>query len=134
MGAERLDQAVLFEVGGAGARKMSARISASAFALQLAQLAQHLPRGVRVAVQQLHASGGERHAEQRLRHRVVELLGETCALACGGEVGGAPTEVVLQPDLLPEVPDDAVRTSVLASPRHPRPRASRPARGGGRCR
>ena len=84
-------------------------------ALQLPQLAQHLARGGRVAVhEQLHAAGGEGHAEQRLGHRVVELLGQAGPLLGRAEVGRLPPQVVLEADLVAQVAHDAVRAAERA--------------------
>ena len=112
-------------------------------ALQLPQLAQHLARGGRVALhQQLDAAGGQGHAEQRLGHRVVELLGQPCPLLCRAQVGRLSPQVVLQPDLVAQVAHDAVRAAKRAVAhirdgaqldRHRQPVATRAGRSGCVC-
>ena len=111
VGPDRLDQAVLLQVGGPQLEDERPHLG-ERLALQLPQLTQHLARGGRVAVhEQLDAAGGEGHAEQRLGHRVVELLGQPCPLLGRAQVRGLPPQVVLQADLVPQVAHDAVRAA-----------------------
>ena len=51
--------------------------------------------------------GGDVHAEQRLGHRVMELLGEVRSLATGGQLGGLLPDLPLQPQSLAHLPDGA---------------------------
>ena len=106
--------------------KMSARISASASRSSSRSSPSIWPRRRRVALhQQLHAARREGHAEQRLGHRVVQLLGELGALLRRCQVGGLAPQVILEADLVAQVADDAVGAAEgCRRPRRP-PHAAR---------
>ena len=103
VGLERAHEAVLLQVPGPQLEDQRPHLG-EGLALQLAQLGQLLAGRVRVAVQQhLDRAGHERHREQRLRDRVVQLPGEVRALLAGGQLAGLSAKLALEPGLVADV-------------------------------
>ena len=97
MRPQRLDQAVLLDVAGPELEDQRPHLG-QRVALELAQRDELLGHLRRVLVEQeLDRARQERHREQRLGHRVVELAGEVRALLGRGELRGLAPEAALQP-------------------------------------
>ena len=109
MGLDRADEPVLLEVAGAELEDQRAHLG-ERLALELAQLGELGPRRIGVAVEEhLHRARHERHREQRLGHRVVQLAGQMRALLAGGELAGLLAQAALEPVAVGHVAGRAVR-------------------------
>ena len=100
---QRAGEPVLLEVAGTQLEDQRAHLG-ERLALEVAQLAELASGGVRVAVeQQLDRARHERHREQRLGHRVVQLAGEVGPLLAGRQLAGLAAQVALEPVALAHV-------------------------------
>ena len=93
VGLEGTDQPVLLEVAGPQLEDERPHLG-EGLALEVAQLAELRPRRGRVAVEQ-HLDGArhERHREQRLGDRVVQLARQVRPLLARGQLAGLATQL-----------------------------------------
>ena len=90
-------------------------------ALELAQLREARLGGLGVAGKlELDAAADERHREERLGHRVVQLAGEVRPLGRGGELGSLAAQVALESLALGHVARGPVRSDEHAGAEHAR--------------
>ena len=113
--------------------KISARISASASRWSSRSWTSWSRRGVRVRLEQ-HLDGArhERHREQRLGDRVVQLAGEVGALLAGRQLPGLAPQLALEADLVAHVARGALDPGEPAVAVGRRRRGRRPGSAGRR--
>ena len=114
VGPQGMDQAVLLEAARPQLEDQCPHLG-QGIPLQVAQDADLLGRRGRITAQQdLDAAGDERHREQGLRHRIVELAGEVCPFVAGGQGAGLMAQLHFQPIALGHIADRSVRAGEAA--------------------
>ena len=117
MGPERPRQAVLLEVARAELEDEGAHLG-QRLALELAELGQLGAGRLGVAIEQhLDRAGHQRHREERLGDRIVQLAREVGALLAGRQLAGLAAQLALEPGALADVAGRAVDPGELARPR-----------------
>src|SRR5204862_7803552 len=108
-GPQGAGAAVLCEVAGAELEAERAHLGERR-ALEVAKLGELAAGGVDIAIgEQLDRARHERHREQSLRHRVVQLPREMRPLFPCRELAGLTTQVALETVAVADVPRGAVR-------------------------
>lgn len=112
--AERGDEALLGQIARAELEDEAAHL-AQGLARQCAHLVE-LGRDARLPLFEQHArrAGGDRHAEQRLSHRVMKLLSEVSPLSIRRKLGGLLLGLALEAKRLADLADRA-RSPAIAT-------------------